>query len=48
MKKVLACAIKDPRWEVRHKIVDAITKFKLEDLAPALIDAYRRDRSRKA
>lgn len=47
-ESVLARAMEDPRREVLLQIVDAIMKFELGDLAPVLMEAYRRDRSRKS
>jgi hypothetical protein len=40
-------ALRDPRREVRSKVIDAILRFRLENLTPALVEAYERDRSRK-
>lgn len=46
-EELMSRGIKDPRQEVRSKIVDGIVRFELEQLAPELMQAYERDRSRK-
>ena len=46
-ENLLAQGLEDPRREVRSKVIDAIVKFRLDSLAPQVIEAYKRDRSRK-
>lgn len=44
---LLELALLDPRQEVRSRVVDAIMRFGLGKLAPALMAAYEKERSRK-
>lgn len=46
-ESLLEIGLRNPRQEVRSKIVEAIVRFDFERLAPALMEAYERSRSRK-
>jgi len=40
-------ALRDPRQEIRSKILDAVLRFGLSDMSPSLLHAYKAERSRK-
>lgn len=46
-ERLVRQGLHDPRQEVRAKAVDAVLRFRLGSLAPELMAAYRRTRSRK-